>query len=139
MKPTKKQLKEILEVEKKVANVCDTNDVIIDEITGIIYPKKEINPSTSINEEITITLSFGTSSPSIKKQLKNQGFEIFNEYVKNAEQIRFDLHSLNKAGILKEKYLLKCFERLSKKISKKVIESILKQGEVATHIETKIV
>lgn len=42
MKPTKKQLKEIQEIEKKVANICDANDEVVDEITGIVYPKKII-------------------------------------------------------------------------------------------------
>jgi uncharacterized protein YjgD (DUF1641 family) len=34
MKPTKKQLKEIQEIEKKVASVCDNTDEIFDEISG---------------------------------------------------------------------------------------------------------
>lgn len=38
MKLTKKQLEEIKEIEKKVAQVCD---FINDEITGIPYPKKK--------------------------------------------------------------------------------------------------
>jgi hypothetical protein len=49
MKPTKKQLKDIQEIEKKVANVCDANDSIVDEITGIVYPKKTIEVTRNEN------------------------------------------------------------------------------------------
>lgn len=49
MKPTKKQLKEIEEIEKKVANVCDANDGVVDEITGIVYPKKTIEVTRNEN------------------------------------------------------------------------------------------
>jgi hypothetical protein len=39
MNLTEKQLKEIAQAKKKEVKVCDKNDVIVDEITGITYPK----------------------------------------------------------------------------------------------------
>lgn len=156
MNLTKKQLKEIAEVEKKVAEVCDKNQAIVDEITGITYPKKTIevglndkgviiNKETGephsiaididemkklveekISKDITITLNFGESSPSLKNQLKEQGFKINRETLESAEHIRFDLFSLNKVNILSDKQLLKCFKRLNKIICKKIIKSELK-------------
>jgi len=163
MKPTKKQLKEIAEVEKKVAEVCDANDSILDEITGIPYPKKTIevglndkgviiNKETGeplfdemkklveekISKDITITLNFGESSPSLKYQLKEQGFKLNKETLEKAEHIRYDLHCLNKVNILNDKQLLKCFKKLNKVICVKIIQSELKEGEKAIHIKTKV-
>jgi hypothetical protein len=167
MKPTKKQLREIEEIEKKVANVCDSNDGVVDEITGITYPKKTIEVTLNENgvivnretgkphfgaididemkkmveekksKEIVISLSFGTNCPSLKKQIKKQGFEISNDYIERAEAIRYDLNSLNTVGIIKDKELFKCFKRLNKKICKKMLEPLLKDGEKAVLTKEK--
>jgi hypothetical protein len=146
MKPTKEQLKEIQEIEKKVANVCDTKNGVVDELTGITYPKKTIEVTRNengvivnretgkphfkklknISEEISINLNFALSSPTLKKQLKNQGFKVSNKFIEKAEEIRYDLHCLNEVNILKEKELIKCFKRLNKTICKRIISSELK-------------
>jgi hypothetical protein len=153
MKPTKKQLKEIQEIEKKVANVCDANDGVVDETTGLVYPKKTIEDTLKEtgkphfgaididkmkkiveekkSKEIAINLSFGLSSPTLKKQLKNQGFKVSDAFIQKAEIIRYDLHCLNEVGILKDKELLKCFKRLNKTICKKILKPLLKDGEKA--------
>jgi hypothetical protein len=146
MKTTKKQLKEIAKVEKKVAEVCGTKEgkVIFDEVTGIPYLESEIKSKKTIevtrnddgvivnkktgephfpkekkSRNISINLSFGTPSPTLKKQIQSQGFVICKDYLQSAELIRSDLHALKRVGILKEKDLFKCFKRLSKKICKK--------------------
>jgi hypothetical protein len=162
---TKKQLKEIAKVEKKVSKVCDAKKggVIFDEVTGIPYVESEIKPKKTvevtrnddgviINKEtgkphfsnekklrdIAIALGFGKPSPTLKEQLKKQGFKISNSILKDAEQIRNDLHSLRKVGILSDKQLWKCFNRLSDKICKKVVAKQLKEGEIAIHKQTII-
>ena len=151
MKPTKKQLQEIKEIEKKVAQVCDA---INDEITGIPYPKKTtevtrdennviINkesgePHFPSSREIEIKLSFGENSPRLKYQLQEQGFTLPKKILKDAETIRIDLLALNQAGILSSKQLWKCFKKFSKQISKMVVNAEIKDGEIATHLETKI-
>ena len=157
MKPTKKQLKEIEEIEKKVANVCDANDGVVDETTGLVYPKKTTEVTINdkgaiINKEtgklhfqelmkqilsekksnnIEITISFGASYPSLKKQLKKQGFKISDFFIKRCEEVRYELHLLKRIGILKDKELVKCFKRLNKEICKKILDSELKDGEKA--------
>jgi hypothetical protein len=174
MKTTKKQLKEIAEVEKKVSEVCDTKKPIeVINIDGVINydgngnPKFEVinvgkkrkttevtlnDKGVIVNKEtgkphfskekksrdITIDLSFGKSAPTIKEQLKTQGFKIFKGIIIDAELIRTDLHGLHRIGILKEKELLKCFNRLSKKICKVIVDSEIKDDEIAIHIGTKI-
>ena len=196
MKTTKKQLKEIAKVEKKVAEVCGTEKgkVIFDEVTGIPYLESEIkskktievtrNEDVFVNKEtnkpifevidigkkrnatevtlndkgvivnketgephfpkekksrnISINLSFGKPSPTLKKQIQSQGFVICKDYLNSAEEIRADLHALNRVGILKEKDLFKCFKRLSKKICKKIVDSEIKDGEIAIHKQTII-
>ena len=153
MKPTKKTVKAIKEIEKKVASVCNTNDGVVDEITGMVYPKKTIEVTRNddgviVNKEtgephfpksrqIEVKLSFGTSAPSLKHQLEEQGFTLSKGFLKDAENIRIDLFGLNQAGILSSKQLWKCFNKLSKVISKMVVNSQIKDGELARHIETK--
>lgn len=56
-----------------------------------------------------------------------------------AEQIRYDLHSLRKVGILTNKQLWKSFDKLHQKICKKVIDTQLKEGEKSELIETKYI
>lgn len=133
MKPTKKQLQEIQDIEKKVASVFDNTDEIFDEITGMVYPKKTTEKKS---RQIEIKLSFAYNSASLKFQLNKQGLELSDEYLLRAEAIKFDLHNLSRVGILTEKQLWKCFTRLSKKICKKVVNSQLKDGEIAKHVET---
>ena len=162
MKLTKKQLQEIKEVEKKVAEVCGNlkGKVIFDEVTGIPYAESEIKPKKTVevtrnndgvivNKEtgephfskekklrnIEISLGFGKSAPTLKVQIEKQGFKISKGIIKDAEQIRNDLHDLNEVGILKEKELMKCFKRLSKKICKVIVDSEIKEGEIAIHKE----
>jgi hypothetical protein len=145
MKPTKKQLKEIQEIEKKVSEVCDTKKTI--EVTrnddGVIINKETGKPHfpellEKKLRDIAIALSFGKISPSLKNQIEKQGFKISRGIINDAEQIRNDLHDLNECGILKNKELIKCFERLSKKICKVIVASELKDGEKAIHKETII-
>lgn len=131
MKATKKQ-KQIQEIEKKVANVCDNNDSVVDELTGITYPKKSSEvESKNKSKGLTISLSFGKSAPPLKQQIENQGYEISNIFIENAQEIIKDLHCLKGVGILKEKELIKCFKRLNKSICMQMINSQLKAGEKA--------
>lgn len=165
MKTTKKQLQEIKEVEKIVAEVCGTekSKVIFDEVTGIPYAESEIKPKkivevtrnddgVIVNKEtgkphfpkekksrnIEISLGFGKSAPTLKVQIEKQGFKISKGIINYAEQIRNDLHDLNEVGIIKQKELWKCFSRLNKKICKVIVDSELKDGEKAIHKETII-
>lgn len=143
MKPTKKQLKEIKEVEKKVAEVCDSKKTI--EVTmndeGVIVNKETGEPhfpKEKKSRDISICLSFGKKQPmlSLKKQIELQGFKISKGFIIDAENIRNDLHALNEAGILNSKQLLKCFKKLSDVICKKIIDSVINEGEVAVHKKT---
>lgn len=144
MKTTKKQLKEIQEIEKKVAKVCDVKKTT--EVTrnddGVIINKETDKPHFEELEkksrDIAIALGFGKSAPSLKSQIEQQGFKISRGIINDAEQIRNDLHDLNECGILKNKELFKCFDRLSKKICKVIVASELKDGEKAIHKETII-
>jgi hypothetical protein len=162
MKPTKKQLKEIQKIEKEVAKTCNVNDSIIDEITGISYPKKTTKVTINDNgiivnketgephfskdsklkksRDVSISLVFGKKQPilSLKKQIELQGFKISEGFLIDSESIRNELHALNEAGILNSKQLLKCFKKLSNVICKKIIDSEIKEGEVAFHKKTFI-
>ena len=140
MKTTKKQLKEIQEIEKMVAEVCDakkTTEVTRDE-NNVITDKETGEPHFPSSREIEIKLSFGENSPRLKYQLKEHGFTLPKKILKDAETIRIDLLALNQAGILSSKQLWKCFKKLSKQISKMVVNAEIKDGEIATHLETKI-
>lgn len=224
MKTTKKQLKEITKVEKKVSKVCDTKEgkVVFDEVTGIPYVESEIKPkkttevtrngdgviinkktgkphfeeillekdadgtifnkatgepyknlTTLLNSmkspemsfeylvdflksmkkptqqilnskskekmqrEISVTLRFGKTEPHLGEQLEEQGFYKLSEhYIKQSEMIRRDVLALNKVGILSKKQTFKCFEKLSKVISRKVVNSEKLKSEFVKHKET---
>jgi hypothetical protein len=93
MKPTKKQLKEIAEVEKKVAEVCDANDSILDEITGIPYPKKTTEtPRNDNNITLREFLAICISDIDIFL-LKDESQENDNDKLYTAEEIRNQLKS----------------------------------------------
>ena len=85
-----------------------------------------------------IALGFGKSAPTLKSQIEKQGFKISRGFLNDVEQIRNNLHDLNECGIIKQKELWKCFNRLSKKICKVIVASELKDGEKAIHKETII-
>lgn len=123
MKTTKKQLKEIQEIEKKVSEVCD--DKKTTEVTKYFEHLTEKKPN-----DIAISFNFGISAPLLKKQIEKQGFKISNEYIKEAEVIRDDLHALNQIGILKRKELIKCFDRLAKAICEIIIILKIQEEEV---------
>jgi hypothetical protein len=127
---SKKQKKEIQEIEKKVSEVCDNSDSIVDEITGISYPKNNTEKPIK-NQEISITLSFGTQCPSFKKQLLVQGYKLPDSYINMVDEMRYYLHFLKESKIIKEKDLIKFFKRLNKKICKKILDSELKDGQTA--------
>jgi hypothetical protein len=129
MKLTKKQLKQISQAKQNPYGV-------VDEITGITYPTNNTSNQTSTNKEITISLSFGNASPTLKEQIENQGFKLSDQRLDEAEKIMFDLHCLNKSGILKVKDLHKCFKRLNKKLCKIILAPLLKEGERAILIKT---
>jgi hypothetical protein len=230
MKTTKKQLKEIAEVEKKVSQVCgsEKGEVVFDEVTGIPYVQSEIKPKKTIevtkndsgkiinkktgkphfeelfknielekaqdgtifnkatgepyknltallnsmkskemsfedlidflksmkkptkeilnskskekmSREISVTLRFGKTEPHLGEQLEEQGFYKLSEhYIKQSEMIRRDVLALNKVGILSKKQTFKCFEKLSKVISRKVVNSEKLKSEFARHKETVV-
>jgi len=129
MKPTKRQLEAIQEIEKKVSEVCDAKKTI--EATKIFEHLSEKKPN-----DIAISLNFGISAPFLKKQIEKQGFKISNEYIEEAEVIRDNLHALNYIGILKNKELIKCFDRLAKQICEIII--ILKIKEEVNESEIKV-
>ena len=124
-----------MKTTKKTTEVTRNDDgVIINKETG----KPHFPELEKKSRDIAISLSFGRSAPKIKQQLKTQGFKTFQGIIIDAELIRTDLHGLHRIGILKEKELWKCFSRLSKKISKEVVKSEIKEGEIAIHKETII-
>ena len=127
MKTTKKQLKEIQEIEKKVANVCDANDCVcnindgvVDEITGLVYPNKlgaKLENEKFSEEEIQITLAFGYDAQSLKKQLNNQGFSAPKKLIVESELVRNQILSLSHIGILTKKATFKALASLREPIS----------------------
>ena len=100
---------------------------------------KEISKE-KVSREISLTLRFGKTEPHLGEQLEEQGFYKLSEYyIKQSELIRQDVLALNKIGILSRKQMFKCFksfeslfsgkntnksfEKLSKIISRKVVNS----------------
>jgi hypothetical protein len=121
---------------KKTIEVTRNDDgLIINKETGKPHFPELLEKKS---RDIAIALSFGKSAPTLKIQIEKQGFKISKGILKDAEQIRNDLHALKEVGILKNKDLLQCFKRLSKKICKVIVDSEIKDGEIAVHKETII-
>ena len=138
MKPTKKQLREIEEIEKKVANVCDANDGVVDELTGLVYPNKsgaKLDNKKFLEEEIQITLAFGYDAPSLKKQLNNQGFSAPKKLIVESELVRNQILSLSHIGILNKKATFKAFSRLNDHIGQTVVDKMCNENEIAIKIK----
>jgi hypothetical protein len=150
MKLTKKQLKEISKVEKKVSDVCDNNHVV-DELTGITYPVKttqvtlnekldlaggELLKNTLIKpNQLEITLSFGYDSPSLKNQIKQQGFTVDKKIIKKSEYIKNQILFLDSIGILKQKQTYKAFERLNDFLSQHIADSYCDENNTAIRVK----
>ena len=121
---------------KKTIEVTRNDDgLIINKETGKPHFPELLEKKS---RDIEISLSFGKSAPTLKIQIEKQGFKIPKGILKDAEQIRNDLHDLKEVGILKNKELMNCFERLSKKICKVIVDFEIKEGEIAIHKETII-
>ena len=130
-KLTKQQQKALKEIEKKVADVCDkkNDENIIDDQTGIAYLESQIKSNQG--RDIVITISFDDSSLPIDEQLLIQGFELRKKEIDKIEQIRYDLLSLEKIGVLKEKESRKCFKRLYKMICNLILKRLINDDEIA--------
>ena len=147
MNPTKKQLKEIQEIEKKVSEVCDTkktievtrddNNVIINKETGKphfdeLFKNLQDELST---KELVISLSFGWNSPKLSYQLKAQGLKFNKHFIKDAELMRTHILALGSVKILKGKDMLKAFTRLNNHIGKEIVENYCEENEVAVLVK----
>ena len=113
---------------------------LIDFLKSMQKPTKEILNSKSKEEmpiKITVTLGFGKTEPHLGEQLEEQGFNKLSElYIKQSEMIRQNVLALNKVGILSRKQTFKCFEKLSKVISRKVVNSEKLKSEFVKHKKT---
>jgi len=159
MKTTKKQLNEMQKVAKVVSDTVsaivkeqskETIEVTIND-KGVIVNKEtgkhhfeniDIDEMKQISKEkksreIVVGLKFGTSAPTIKIQLREQGFKLSNGLVKDAEMVRTHLLALKDIRILNDKQLMKCFKKLSRQISQRVVDSVIQEDETAIHIKTK--
>lgn len=147
MKPTKKQLKEIQEIEKKVAEVCDTkkttevtrNDdgVIINKETGKPYFEEllKLIDQEVVADDIEICLSYGYDAPPIKIQLIEQGFKFDKRLIIQSELIRNQILSLNGIGILKKKETFKAFNRLNDYIGQTIANSMCNENQTAIKVK----
>lgn len=122
MKPTKKQLKKGQEIEKKVTEVTiNDKGIIINKNTGEPH-FKELYDKLSTN--VNLILIYDESAPTLKKQIKEQGWTLSKKLFKNAESIRTDLNALLSVGILKDKEAHKCFKRLNKALCRAIEKTI---------------
>jgi hypothetical protein len=146
MKTTKKQLKEIQAIEKKVSEVCDTkkttevtrndDDVIINKETGNAHFEELLkNITESVEDEIEICLSYGYDAPPIKIQLIEQGFKFKNKLIVESELIRNQILSLNAIGILNTKETYKAFKRLNDHIGQTIADNMCKKNQTAIKVK----
>lgn len=126
----------ITDFRKKTTEVTKNDEgVIVNKETGKPLFEELLEKKS---RDINISLTFGTSAPTLETQLKLQGFKISKRHIEQAEIVRTDLLALNYVKILSEKQLIKCFQKLHNQISKKVIDSLIKDGETAIYLGTEI-
>jgi hypothetical protein len=141
MKTTKKQLKEIQEIEKKVAKVCDTKKTT--EVTrnddGVIINKKTGKPHFEelyeIEREIEVSLSYGYDAPSLKTQIKEQGFEVDMKLIVESELVKNQILSLEAIGILTKKQTYILFGKLNDHIGETIVKSLCNENQTATKVK----
>lgn len=111
MKTTKKQLKEIAKLEKKVAEVCGTEKgkVAFDEVTGIPYVESEIKPKKTTEVTLNdkgVIINKETGEPhfgaididkmkKLVKEKKSRKIEIALSFKQDSASLKFQL---NKQG-----------------------------------------
>ena len=96
-------------------------------------PKKEESKDYS---DISISVNYGTSGGSIKRQLKEQGFKFDKDFIKGCEDVRIDILSLLDVDILTTKQGQKAFTKLNTMISENVIEMTF--GDVKSKLKKNI-
>jgi hypothetical protein len=110
-------------------------DLIV-HLKSMQKPTKEMSKE-KVSREISVTLRFGKTEPHLGEQLEEQGFyKLSANYIKQSEMIRQDVLALNKINILSRKQTFKCFEKLSKIISRKVVNSEKLKSEFVKHKKT---
>lgn len=98
-------------------------------ITQASEPKEE----KTVKKDIAISINYGTSGGSIKRQLKAQGFKFDKDLIKGCEVVRLDLLALLDIDILTVKQGQKAFKKLNTIISNNVIETTF--GDVKSKLK----
>ena len=145
MKTTKKQLKEIQEIEKKVAKVCDVkkttevtrNDdgVIINKETGKPHFDQLYEELSEKERQIEVSLSYGYDAPSLKTQIKEQGFKVDMKLIVESELVKNQILSLQAIGILTNKQSNIAFKKLNDHIGDIIINSICNENQTAIKVK----
>jgi len=145
MKTTKKQLKEIQEIEKKVSEVCDNkkkievtrNDdgIIINKETGKPLFPELLEKISEKEREIEIVLNYGYDAPSLKTQIKEQGFKVDMKLIVESELVKNQILSLEAIGILTKKQSEKAFEKLNDHIGDTIVNSLCKENKLAIKVK----
>ena len=145
MKTTKKQLKEIQEIEKKVAKVCDVkkttevtrNDdgVIINKETGKPHFDQLYEELSEKERQIEVSLSYGYDAPSLKTQIKEQGFKVDMKLIVESELVKNQILSLQAIGILTKKQSNIAFKKLNDHIGDIIINSLCNENQTAIKVK----
>jgi hypothetical protein len=140
MKPTKRQLEAIQEIEKKVSEVCDAKKTI--EVTrnddGVIINKEtgkphfqELYEKLSDNvREVEIVLHYGYDAPSLKTQINKQGYKVDMKLIVESELVKNQILSLEAIGILTKKQSEKAFQKLNDHIGDTITNSLSKKTAI---------
>ena len=145
MKTTTKQLKEIQEIEKKVAKVCDVkkttevtrNDdgVIINKETGKPHFDQLYEELSEKERQIEVSLSYGYDAPSLKTQIKEQGFKVDMKLIVESELVKNQILSLQAIGILTKKQSNIAFKKLNDHIGDIIINSLCNENQTAIKVK----
>jgi hypothetical protein len=145
MKTTKKQLKEIQEIEKKVAKVCDVKKTteVTRNFDGVIINKETDKPHfeelyeelSEKERQIEVSLSYGYDAPSLKTQIKEQGFKVDMKLIVESELVKNQILSLQAIGILTKKQSNIAFEKLNDHIGDIITNSLCNENQTAIKVK----
>ena len=136
MKTTKKQLKETQPIEKKTTEVTRNDDgVIINKETGKPHFDQLYEELSEKERQIEVSLSYGYDAPSLKTQIKEQGFKVDMKLIVESELVKNQILSLQAIGILTKKQSNIAFKKLNDHIGDIIINSLCNENQTAIKVK----
>ena len=85
--------------------------------------------------QIEVSLSYGYDAPSLKTQIKEQGFKVDMKLIVESELVKNQILSLQAIGILTKKQSNIAFKKLNDHIGDIIINSLCNENQTAIKVK----